>query len=82
MMCLLAWPGALAGGEEPPRAPRDLWQVARRTASNAQASLADRLAAIKVLGRMAESQDDVLQCLANLLVDISYGWIDPRTRYD
>jgi peptide/nickel transport system permease protein len=24
----------------------------------------------------------VIVCLANLLVDISYGWIDPRTRYD
>jgi peptide/nickel transport system permease protein len=24
----------------------------------------------------------VIVCLANLLVDISYGWFDPRTRYD
>jgi peptide/nickel transport system permease protein len=21
-------------------------------------------------------------CLANLIVDISYGWLDPRVRYD
>ena len=24
----------------------------------------------------------IIVCLANLLVDISYGWLDPRTRYD
>jgi peptide/nickel transport system permease protein len=24
----------------------------------------------------------IIVCLANLLVDISYGWVDPRTRYD
>ncbi len=24
----------------------------------------------------------ILTCVANLLVDISYGWLDPRTRYD
>jgi peptide/nickel transport system permease protein len=24
----------------------------------------------------------IIVCLANLLVDVSYGWVDPRTRYD
>jgi peptide/nickel transport system permease protein len=24
----------------------------------------------------------IITCVANLLVDISYGWLDPRTRYD
>jgi peptide/nickel transport system permease protein len=24
----------------------------------------------------------IIVCLANLVVDVSYGWLDPRTRYD
>lgn len=68
MICLLAWLGTLVGGENPPPAPRAAWQDARRTAANAQADLADRLAAVRFLGRTADSQDDDLQCLADLLV--------------
>ena len=48
-------------------APRDLRQAAQRTAANPEAELADRLAAVRVLGRGADGQDDRLRCLAELL---------------
>lgn len=68
MICLLAWPGPLPGGEGPSSSPRDVWLDARRTAANPQADLADRLAAVRTLGRAADSQDHNLRCLADLLV--------------
>jgi putative heme-binding domain-containing protein len=67
MICLLAGRGALAGEEHPSPNLRDLRQVAQRTAANPAAELADRLAAIRVLGRGANGGDDDLRCLAELL---------------
>lgn len=67
MICLVAGRGALAGEANPSPPPRDLRQAAQRTAANPAAELADRLAAIKVLGRGANGNDEDLRCLAELL---------------
>ena len=68
MICLLVGRVALAGEQNPAPTLRDLRQAARRTAANPQADLADRIAAVRILGREVDGADDDLRCLAGLLV--------------
>lgn len=68
MICLLAGRGALAGEENPLPSLRDLRHAARRTAANSQADLVERIAAVRILGRGVDGEDDDLRCLAGLLV--------------
>ena len=62
MIFLLAGRFALAG-----EASRDPGQAARRTAANPLADMADRKAAVWILRRGPDTQDDDLRCLADLL---------------
>ncbi|MCY2986380.1 MAG: c-type cytochrome [Planctomycetota bacterium] len=62
MIFLLAGRVALAG-----EGARDSRQAARRTAANPLADRADRKAAVWILGRGPNTQDDDLRCLADLL---------------
>ena len=68
MVFLLAGSVALAGEEiRSPGAP-DLRQAARRTVANPLADIADRKAAVWILGRGPDGQDDDLRCLADILI--------------
>jgi putative heme-binding domain-containing protein len=67
MICLLAGRGVPAGEEHPAPPLPDSRQAAQRTAANPEAELANRLAAVGILGRAADGQDDDLRCLAELL---------------
>ncbi len=62
MILLLAGRVALAGEES-----HDPRQAARRTAANPLANLPDRKAAVWILSRGPDTQDDDLRCLADLL---------------